>query len=76
VGGAWDGDPEGRPEGATGLFTAEQTPEALAAAIRAVEADPGRFSPEACRRRAEQFSEAQFKERILEVLSGVPGAAS
>ncbi|HSR72889.1 MAG TPA: glycosyltransferase [Kiloniellales bacterium] len=45
----------------TGLFFAEQSPQAVAAAIAEFERDPGRFSPEACRRNAEAFSAARFR---------------
>jgi glycosyltransferase involved in cell wall biosynthesis len=64
VGGRWERDPAAAEAGATGLFVEDQTPEAFAAAIRAVEADPDRFRPEDCRCRAEQFDTEVFRTRI------------
>jgi glycosyltransferase involved in cell wall biosynthesis len=66
VGGRWEGDPAGAGDGATGLFVEEQTPEAFAGAIRAVEADPGAFAPADCRARAEAFDTEVFRARIRE----------
>jgi glycosyltransferase involved in cell wall biosynthesis len=66
VGGRWEGDPRGAEQGATGLFVEDQTPEGFAAAIRAVEADPGAFVPGDCRRRAELFDTEVFRTRIRE----------
>jgi len=79
VGGRWEGDPGGVESGATGLFVDEQTPEAFARAIRAVEADPDAFRPEDCRGRAEQFDTEVFRARIREGVErwmgeGPPGA--
>ena len=48
----------------TGLLFDEQTPEALAAAIRRFEANAHRFEPKSLRRRAEGFDRPVFKERI------------
>ncbi len=47
----------------TGRFIAERTPEAIAAAVAAIE--PDSFEPEACRANAERFSEAAFDEAIV-----------
>jgi glycosyltransferase involved in cell wall biosynthesis len=68
VGGAWVGDPGGRPEGATGLFVLEQSAEAFAAAIRTVESAPDRFRPEDCRARALEFATDVFRRRLREGL--------
>ena len=48
----------------TGLFFDEQTPAALAAAIRRFEASAHRFDPKSLRTRAEAFDRPVFKERI------------
>jgi glycosyltransferase involved in cell wall biosynthesis len=48
----------------TGLFYPEQTPQALAAAIREFEARASVFSPFACRRNAMRFSVARFQQEI------------
>jgi hypothetical protein len=50
-------------EGITGTFFHEQTPEALAAAVRAF--DPAEYDPAACRSSAEQFSVEIFKHKLL-----------
>src|SRR3972149_484901 len=49
-------------EGETGLFFHEQTPEALADAIRRVDAMD--FDPAAIRRNAERFSTDRFKREL------------
>lgn len=49
----------------TGVFFGEQTPQAVAAAVREFESNSGRFSAAACRRRAEEFSAARFKREFL-----------
>lgn len=64
----WDGDPAGCNESPTGLFVAEQTPEAFAEAIRALEANPDWIDPADCRRRAEAFGEDVFRARIRDGL--------
>lgn len=46
----------------TGVLYAEQTVESLQAAVAEFEAHAHRFSPEACRRNAERFSRARFRE--------------
>ena len=48
----------------TGLFFEAQTEEAIIEAVGRFEAQSGAFSPEACRRNAERFSEARFRERM------------
>lgn len=48
----------------TGLFFAEQTEEAIIAAVRRFEAEPAAFAPDACRANAERFSAARFRERM------------
>ncbi|MDH7486493.1 MAG: glycosyltransferase [Anaerolineae bacterium] len=50
-------------EGVTGTFFYEQTPEALAAAVRAF--DPAAYDPAACRASAERFSVEVFKHKLL-----------
>ena len=50
-------------EGITGTFFHEQTPEALAAAVRRF--DPSDYDPAACRANAERFSVSQFKRKLL-----------
>jgi len=62
--------PPGGIDPPTGLFFAEQTVEALMAAILEFERDPGRFEPKALRRRAEAFDRPLFKERVRTYLEG------
>jgi len=50
-------------EGITGTFFHEQTPEALAAAVRAF--DPADYDPVACRASAERFSVEEFRRKLL-----------
>jgi len=45
----------------TGVFFREQTPEAIAAAVREYEANAQRISADACRANAAQFSVARFR---------------
>lgn len=55
--------------GETGLLFPEQTAESLAAAVEAFEAaPPGRFDPEACRRNAERFSRARFRDAMKDLV--------
>ena len=49
-------------EGITGTFFHEQTPEALAAAVRGF--DPAAYDPAACRANAERFSVSVFKRKL------------
>lgn len=55
-------------EGETGLFFYEQTPEALAEAIRRFEAMEERFDPACIVRRARRFDRATFRERMQEAV--------
>ncbi len=48
----------------TGVFFDEQTPEAIAAAVRAFEDEAAPFTPDACRANALRFSEGCFRERL------------
>lgn len=50
-------------EGVTGTFFHQQTPEALAAAVRSF--DPAAYDPAACRASAERFSVEVFKHKLL-----------
>jgi glycosyltransferase involved in cell wall biosynthesis len=50
--------------GTTGVFFPEQTPQALAAAVQAFEADAARFDPHAIRAHAETFATPIFKEKF------------
>lgn len=52
---------EGPPAQRTGLFFAEQSAEAIVAAVRAFEALPQPPTPEACRRHAEAFAPEHFR---------------
>jgi glycosyltransferase involved in cell wall biosynthesis len=54
----------------TAVFFAEQTVEALAAAIRAFEAAGARFEPAALRARAARFDRPIFKSRLQEYVEG------
>jgi len=56
--------PPGGIDPPTGLLFAEQTVEALMAAILEFEREPARFEPKALRRRAEAFDRPLFKERV------------
>lgn len=69
VGAAWDGDPQGREAGGTGLLVREQTATAFARAILALEKDPDRIRPRDCRTRAESFDRPVFRERLRAVLT-------
>jgi glycosyltransferase involved in cell wall biosynthesis len=70
VGAAWEGDPGGVSEGpVTGLLVREQTAEAFARAILAVEREPERWSADACRARAEAFDRPRFRERLRAALT-------
>lgn len=48
----------------TGLFFDAQTVESVMAAVQRFEAEAQRYTPQACRAHAEQFSEAAFRERF------------
>ena len=56
-------------EGETGVFFPEQTPEALAEAVR--RAESMQFSPEACRRNALRFSRERFQAEYQTEISRV-----
>ncbi len=56
-------------DGKTGIFFDEQTPECLAAALRAFE--PGRYDPRVLRAHAEGFSPARFTQRLHEIVDEV-----
>ena len=49
---------------ATGIFFDEQTPQSLIAGVAMFEASEGEFSPEMCRRQAETFSVASFRQEL------------
>jgi glycosyltransferase involved in cell wall biosynthesis len=68
VGAEWAGDPAGVSTGATGLFVGEQTPEAFAHGITVVESAEVAFDPDACRKRAEEFSTGVFRSRMAQIL--------
>jgi glycosyltransferase involved in cell wall biosynthesis len=51
-------------EAPTGAFFDEQSPEALVAAITTFEQSAARITSQACRRRAERFSAARFREEF------------
>jgi glycosyltransferase involved in cell wall biosynthesis len=53
----------GRP-GATGVLFDEQTPEAVLAAIERFERHAGELTPENCRRNAERFAGARFRDEF------------
>jgi glycosyltransferase involved in cell wall biosynthesis len=66
---------EGEPP--TGVFFAEQAPEALAAAVRFFEAHAGDFDPAACRRSVERFDRPRFVRELREwVARHAPGGAA
>ncbi len=53
-----------RPD--TGVLFAEQTPEAIIAAVRGFVAEEARFTPQACRANAERFTPEAFRRRLME----------
>jgi glycosyltransferase involved in cell wall biosynthesis len=62
--------PPGRGEATpTGIFFEPQTPEALAAAMRAFEADTEPFDGKALRAHAERFDRPLFKRRVADYLA-------
>jgi len=61
VRGVWAGDPWPTDYAPTGIWFREQTPEALADAVRYFQANRHRFSSEACRKNALRFSEERFR---------------
>ncbi|MDB5378749.1 MAG: glycosyltransferase family 4 protein [Rubritepida sp.] len=56
-------------EGRTGLFFEEQSAEAIVAAVRSFVAREADFTPEACHAQAQQFSIAEFRRKLLEVVA-------
>ena len=58
-------------DGQTGYFFHQQTPEALAAAVRKFEALAAPPEPAACRARAEEFAPELFRSRIASFLESV-----
>jgi glycosyltransferase involved in cell wall biosynthesis len=56
----------GRDAPPTGLFFAEQTPQAIAAAVQAFEALPMPIAPADCARNAARFSQATFRAAFAE----------
>ncbi len=66
---------ESADEQPTGVFFDEQTPEALAAAIRRFEASAHRFDPKSLRARAEAFDRPLFKERVARYVDACLGEA-
>jgi glycosyltransferase involved in cell wall biosynthesis len=56
-------------EAPTGLFFHEQTPEAIADVVKCHASNPQRIQPLSCRKRAEQFSPAHFRESILKLIN-------
>ena len=59
-GGALETVIDGPDAAATGCFFAEQSPHAIAAAVRAFDRDAGRFSVDACVANAARFGHARF----------------
>jgi len=53
----------------TGVFFREQTPEAIAAAVREFEANAQRISADACRANAAQFSVARFRAEFADFVA-------
>jgi glycosyltransferase involved in cell wall biosynthesis len=53
----------------TGVFFREQTPEAIAAAVREFEANAQRISAEACRNNAARFSQARFRAEFADFVA-------
>jgi glycosyltransferase involved in cell wall biosynthesis len=55
---------EGDPAGATGVFFDKQSASAIAAAVRRFETIEPTLSPDVCRRNAERFAEARFRQEM------------
>jgi len=61
----------------TGLFFAEQSAEAIIAAVDAFEREPGRIRAQDCRANAERFSAGRFREQLFaRVAQAVPEIAA
>lgn len=56
------------PETATGVFFAEQTPSSLMQAVEYFEQVNAAITPENCRRQAERFSAAIFREKLAQAV--------
>ena len=56
-------------EGETGLFFAAQTPEAIIEAVRGFVAREADFTPQACHAQARQFSIAEFRRKLLDIVA-------
>ncbi len=67
-------DPAGRA--ATGVWFYEQTPDALAAAVRQLEKQEAAFDPLAIRRHAEGFSNERFRREMREAIAETLRSAS
>ena len=63
--------PLGGTQSPTGVWFAEQSVEALVAAITQFEQQAGEFDPEAARRQALRFRQERFAEELLAFLEGV-----
>jgi len=59
----------------TGLFYGEQSVDAIIDAVERFEALPEAIGPDACRRNAERFSEARFRERFEHTVAVACGEA-
>ncbi|MBB2206009.1 glycosyltransferase [Gluconacetobacter takamatsuzukensis] len=68
VGGACDIVIDADAADPTGLLFAEQTAEAIVAAVRAFEQKRHRIRAETCRANAMRFSEAEFRRRFMEIV--------
>jgi glycosyltransferase involved in cell wall biosynthesis len=53
----------------TGILYQDPTPEGLMEAVRQLEADPGRFDPQACVANAQRFSRERFRREIVTALA-------
>jgi len=67
VDGFFVGEPP-RPETATGVFFAKQSPESLVEAIQQFESVESRFSPAFIRARAQRFDASRFKKEMFEFI--------
>ncbi|UPY35472.1 glycosyltransferase [Sediminicoccus sp. KRV36] len=62
-------------EGRTGLFFDAQTPDAIIAAVRRFVAHEADFTPQACAAQAQQFSIAEFRRKLMEIVAAPSGAS-
>jgi glycosyltransferase involved in cell wall biosynthesis len=65
--------PLGESREPTGVFFAEQTPDAVVEAIDRFERDADRFDPRSARRQAVLFRKERFEESLFTFLDGVTG---